>query len=163
MEKYETSQNAWRKIYYNLTLQVLSDEYTDYVAKFDAISDFTAEINLELQKAISSNKLKKRRWWGKPWKTANDIFVFKEKKGGFKETEKEIVQSTIIVAKFPLQKTENYYVGPKLQTLLENEDKIEQNKKQYLQTAIGFNKVDLTTHVKIKEKQYFRCSCWFTA
>ena len=48
MEKYETSQNAWSKIYYNLTLQVLSDEYTDYVAKFDAISDFTAEINLEL-------------------------------------------------------------------------------------------------------------------
>ena len=57
-----------------------------------------------------------------------------------------------------MQKTENDYVGPKLQTLIENEDQIDQNKKQYLQTAIDFNKVDLTTHVKIKEEQYFRCS-----
>ena len=40
------------KVYYNLTLQVLSDEYTNYVAKFDAISDLTAEMNLELYKAI---------------------------------------------------------------------------------------------------------------
>ena len=57
-----------------------------------------------------------------------------------------------------MQKTENDYVGPKLQTLIENEDQIDQNKKQYLQTAIDFNKVDLTPHVKIKEEQYFRCS-----
>ena len=49
------------KVYYNLTLQALSDEYTNYVAKFDAISDLTAEKNLELHKAIRSNKLKNEK------------------------------------------------------------------------------------------------------
>ena len=49
------------KVYYNLTLQVLSDEYTNYVAKFDAISDLTGEMNLELYKAIRSNKLKNEK------------------------------------------------------------------------------------------------------
>ena len=116
------------KVYYNLTLQALSDEYTNYVAKFDAISDLTAEMNLELHKAIRSNKLKNEKD-EKTLKKQDDIFVFKEKKSDLKETENEIVQSIINDEKFPLQKTENYYVEPKPQTLINIEDETDQNKK----------------------------------
>ena len=52
-------KNALSEVYYKLTLQVLSDEYTNYIAKIDAISYLTNAINLELQKAIRSNKLKR--------------------------------------------------------------------------------------------------------
>ena len=48
----ETSKNPLSELYYDLTLQVLSEEYTDYVAKFDATGDLTAEVNLAIQKAI---------------------------------------------------------------------------------------------------------------
>ena len=57
--KSETSKNALKEVYYNLTLQVLSDEYTDYVAKFNPISDLAAETNIKLQRAIRSNKLER--------------------------------------------------------------------------------------------------------
>ena len=52
-------KNALSEVYYKLTLQVLSDEYTNYIAKIDAIRYLTNAINLELQKAIRSNKLKR--------------------------------------------------------------------------------------------------------
>ena len=44
-----------------------------------------------------------------------------------------------------MQKAENDYIEPKLQTVIEFEDESDQDKKHYLQRAIDFNKVDLTT------------------
>ena len=76
MEKNKTSENALSEVYYKLTLQVLSDEYTDYVAKFDTISDLAAEINLKPQKAIRSNKLKREEDKENFKKETDDIFVF---------------------------------------------------------------------------------------
>ena len=91
--KNETSKNALREVYYNLTWQALSNEYIDYVVKFDVISDLTAEINLELQKAIRSNKLKREDKENFK-KETDDIFVFKEKKSDFKNTENELSKAT---------------------------------------------------------------------
>ena len=54
----------------------------------------TAEINLELQKAIGSNKLR-RGEDEENLKKTDEIFVFKQKKSDFKETENKIVQSII--------------------------------------------------------------------
>ena len=71
--------------------------------------------------------------------------LLKKKKSDFKETENEIVQSIINNKKFTLQKAENNYIEPKLQTVIEFEDESDQDKKHYLQRAIDFNKVDLTT------------------
>ena len=76
MEKNKTSENALSEVYYNLTLQALSDEYTDYVAKFDTISDLASEINLKPQKAIRSNKLKREEDKENFKKETDDIFVF---------------------------------------------------------------------------------------
>ena len=59
--KTETLKNASSKVYYNLTLQVLSIEYTDYGAKFDAISDLTAATNLGFEKSNQIKLAKKRR------------------------------------------------------------------------------------------------------
>ena len=116
--KYETSKNALSEIYCNLTLQVLSDEFTNYVLKFDAVSDLTAEI----QKAIRSNKLKGEEDKKNFEKAIDDIFVFEEKKSNLKETENEIVQNIINDRNFPLQKAENDYTEPKPQTVIEIED-----------------------------------------
>ena len=51
-------KSALTELYHNLSLEVLSNEY-ETCAVFDAIGDLTAEINLNLQKAISSNRLKR--------------------------------------------------------------------------------------------------------
>ena len=74
----------------------------------------------------------------------DDIFVFKEEKSDFKETENQIVQSIVSDKKFPLQKTEIDYIESKSQTVIEIEDETDQDKKGYLLTAIDFNKVNLT-------------------
>ena len=51
------SKDAISELYYNLTLQVLSDEVNDVVSTFDAISNLTAELNLLLQTAIKNKKM----------------------------------------------------------------------------------------------------------
>ena len=50
----EKSKSTLTELYYNLSLEVLSNE-CESSAVFDAIGDLTAEINLNLQKAIRSN------------------------------------------------------------------------------------------------------------
>ena len=77
-------KNALSEVYYKLTLQVLSDEYTNYIAKIDAISYLTNAINLELQKAIRSNKLKREEDKESLKKETNSIFAFKKKKSNLK-------------------------------------------------------------------------------
>ena len=55
----QRSKNVLIELYYNLTLQVLSEGHTEHTAKFREIGDLIAEINFEIQKAIPSNKLKR--------------------------------------------------------------------------------------------------------
>ena len=57
--KWKKWKNALSEVYYNLILQVLSDEYTDYVGKINDISDVAAAVNLDFQKTIRSNELKR--------------------------------------------------------------------------------------------------------
>ena len=54
----KNKKNALIELYYNLSLEVLSDEY-EQAAVYTAISDLTAEISTNLQKAIRSSKLKR--------------------------------------------------------------------------------------------------------
>ena len=63
-----------------------------------------------------------------------------------------------------MQKTEIDYIESNSQTVIEIEDETDQDKKDYLLTAIDFNKVNLTKAWENQEKnrRYFRCSCWFT-
>ena len=76
--KNRTSKNALSEVYLTL-LQVLSNEYTDYVAKFDAVSGLTAAINLELQIAVRSNKLE-REEGKKNLKKKRVMFLFLKRK-----------------------------------------------------------------------------------
>ena len=64
-----------------------------------------------------------------------------------------------------MQKTENDNVEPKLQTLTDIEDETDQDKKDYLETAIYFNigrfNNDTTkSRMKIEDqhRRYFTCS-----
>ena len=54
----EKSKSALTELYYNLSFEVLSKEY-ELSAVFETIGDLSGEINLNLQKAIRSNKLKR--------------------------------------------------------------------------------------------------------
>ena len=49
----QMSKNVLNELYYNLTLQVLSEEHTEQTAKFQKIG--------EIQKAVRSNKLKREK------------------------------------------------------------------------------------------------------
>ena len=91
--KWKKWKNALSEVYYNLTLQVLSDEYTDYVGKINDISDVAAAVNLDFQKTIRSNELKRGKDKENLKKNPDNIFVFKKNKHKFKETENELVQS----------------------------------------------------------------------
>ena len=75
-------------------MEVLSSEY-ESSAVSDAIGDLTAEINLNLQKAIRSNKLKREEDEEKNKKIAKEIYEFKPKKTDFEQPGQEIVQSII--------------------------------------------------------------------
>ena len=55
------SKDAISELYYNLTLQVLSDEVNDVVFTFDPVCDLTAELNLLLQTAIKNNKMRNEK------------------------------------------------------------------------------------------------------
>ena len=86
----ETPKNALSKLYYNLTLQVLSEEHIDHVSLFDSISNLTAEINLEIQKTIRSRKLKREKDEQNFKNIRDTLYKFKEEKTDFEKTENEI-------------------------------------------------------------------------
>ena len=54
----EKSKNPLTELYYNVFLEILSDEY-EQSSTYDAISELFAEVSTGLQEAIRSNKLKR--------------------------------------------------------------------------------------------------------
>ena len=141
----ETSKNALTELYYNLSLEVLSEEYTESAA-YQAIGNLVVEISFELQKSIRSNKLKRKEDEEKNKKIKEEMFKFKPETTDFQKTEQQIVQSIMDNEPFLLQKkTKNNYVEPKPEKIDEIENEYDKNKKDYLQTAFEFNKVDLST------------------
>ena len=141
----ETSKNALTEFYYNLSLEVLSEEYTESAA-YQAIGNLVVEISFELQKSIRSNKLKRKEDEEKNKKIKEEMFKLKPETTDFQKTEQQIVQSIMDNEPFLLQKkTKNNYVEPKPEKIDEIENEYDKNKKDYLQTAFEFNKVDLST------------------
>ena len=99
----ETSKNALTELYYNLSLEVLSEEYTESAA-YQAIGNLVVEISFELQKSIRSNKLKREEDKEKNKKKKEEMFKFKPETTDFQKTEQQIVQSIMDNEPFLLQK-----------------------------------------------------------
>ena len=103
------------------------------------------ELILLLQTAIKNNKMCDEKDGEKYRQIVKSRYNAGEQKTDFQKTENEIVQSIINNENFPSQKRENDYIPPqpKIADVIEKET--EQNNVDYLQTALEFNKVDLTT------------------
>ena len=53
------AKNALSELYYNLSLQVLSDEY-ELSPVHDAMKNLTADISINIENGIRSNQLKRK-------------------------------------------------------------------------------------------------------
>ena len=76
----QMSKNVLSELYYNLTLQVLSEEHTEHTAKFHDTDDLTAEINFKIQKVIRCNKLKREEDKQNYKNITDEMYNFKEEK-----------------------------------------------------------------------------------
>ena len=101
----------------------------------------TAEISTNLQKALRSNKLKR------------ESKILSQKEPISSKQNKKIVESIIDKKPFIFEKTDNDYFDPRPQNAQQIQQEFEQDNKDFIQTALEFNKVDLAAAEDAKEKK----------
>ena len=75
----EKSQNTLTELYYNLSLEVLSDEF-EQSSTNDTLSELFSGVSSRLQGAIRSNKLNRKKGGNKNEDIKKDLYNFKPKK-----------------------------------------------------------------------------------
>ena len=78
------SKNALSELYYNLSLQVLSDEY-ELSRAYKAIGDLTADISSNIENGIRSNQLKREGEAASYKLTQKSVYEFIPKKSDFEK------------------------------------------------------------------------------
>ena len=99
----KNKKNALAELYYNLYLEVLSDEY-EQSSTYDVLSKLFAEVSSRLQEAMRSNKLKREEDGNKNEEIKKVLYDFKPKTSNFEKTEQEIIQSILDQEDFVLKK-----------------------------------------------------------
>ena len=149
MGELNYSKDALTELNYNLSLQVLSDEY-ELSPTYDAISELIVDISANIENAIRSNQLKREEDAAKNELLEKSLYEFKPKISDFERTEKDIIQSIIDDKTFILKKTDDDYFPPQPEVAIKIEDDFKRENKDFLKTAVELNKVDIGSTIEAK-------------
>ena len=144
-----TQKNALTELFYNLSLQVLSEEF-ELSPNYDAISELTADISTNIDKGIRSNQLKREVGPAKNELLEKSLYEFKPKKSDFEKPEQDIIQGIIDDEPFILKKTDNDYFPPYPENQIKLEDNLKKDNEDFIKTATEINKVDIESAIEAK-------------
>ena len=139
-------KNALTELYYNFSLEVLSDQY-EQSSTYDVLSDLLAEVSSRLQEAIRSNKLKRVEDENKNEEIYNytiiqkELYNFKPKKSDFEKPEQEIIQSFLDQEDFVLKKTDDDYFDSRPENTQQIQQEFDQDNKDFAQIALEIIKL----------------------
>ena len=131
----EKSKNALTELCYNLSLEVLSDQY-EQSSTYDVLSELFAEVSSRLQEAVRSDKLKREEDKNKNEEIKKELYNFKSKKSNFEKPEQEIIQSFLDQEDFVLKKTDDDYFDSRPENTQQIQQEFDQDNKDFVQIAL---------------------------